>query len=46
MNTFVIPIVTLGLMAMIGVFVLRNPSSEDKDGKAQRVEAKASYRKA
>ncbi len=32
MNTFVIPIVTLTVMALLGVFVLRNnPEDEDRE---------------
>lgn len=44
MNTFVIPIVTLTIMALLGVFVLRNPSDDDDDGVARRAAAKSSYR--
>jgi len=44
MNTFVIPIVTLTIMALLGVFVLRNPSDNDDDGVARRAAAKSSYR--
>ncbi|WP_306152989.1 hypothetical protein [Roseovarius sp. MMSF_3281] len=45
MNTFVIPIVTLTLMALLGVFVLRHPSDDENDEKPRRAKAKSSYRK-
>lgn len=46
MNTFVIPIVTLTLMALVGACVLRNPSDDENDKKPRRAMAKSSYRKA
>lgn len=38
MNTFVIPIVTLTLMALLGVFVLRNNASDEDEHESRRVE--------
>jgi hypothetical protein len=45
MNTFVIPIVTLTLMALLGVYVLRNRTDDDNDEKPRPAKATSSYRK-
>jgi len=45
MNTFVIPILTLTLMALLGVYVLRNRSDDENDEKPRPAKATSSYRK-
>jgi len=45
MNTFVIPIVALTLMALLGVYVLRNPSDDQNNEKPRPAKATSSYRK-
>ena len=40
MNTFVIPIVTLTLMALLGLFILRNNAKDEDKRESRRVRVK------